>query len=508
MISDYSKKVIELFQNPKNMGEMENPDAVGEVGNPSCLLPEEKIFLNEEFKEIKNSKINDLVLSHDSTQNKIKNTFSRNYNDKIIILKNNLGVISLTPEHLVFAIKLPMHYNYFRTKNKQKLIPAWYHAEQLGKRDIILYPLPKEVKDKKFMEIDIPKLKYDFKSKKIPKKIPLKSDLLRLFGYFLAEGHISDKPSKTCITLTFNMKEIEYIEDVRRICKKLFGLDVKIKEFPKRNTSIINIYNAQLARFFKKLFGNGAANKRIPDFIMKLPIQKQKSLIKGFWRGDGYVNLNRNGPRAGYVTISYQLAQQIKILLLRQKITPSIYLEKEKISKWANHKKAYRIHVGQRDSLKKLCGILGIKYLSKSYKSITSWFDNNFLYTPITRIEKVKYNGVVNNLEVENTHSFISEAFCIHNCGDVMKIYLKIEEKNNKKIIKDIKFQTFGCIAAIATSSMVTELAKGKSLENAKKISNKDVASALGNLPPIKMHCSNLAADAMKKAIENYEGKK
>ena len=86
-------------------------------------------------------------------------------------------------------------------------------------------------------------------------------------------------------------------------------------------------------------------------------------------------------------------------------------------------------------------------------------------------------------------------------CGDVMKIYLKI--KDNK--IEDIMFQTMGCIAAIATSCMIAELAKGKTLEEAKKITNKDVAESLGNLPPIKMHCSNLAADALKRAIENYE---
>jgi len=88
-------------------------------------------------------------------------------------------------------------------------------------------------------------------------------------------------------------------------------------------------------------------------------------------------------------------------------------------------------------------------------------------------------------------------------CGDIMKIYLKISGNR----IKDIKFQTMGCAAAIATSSMITELAKGKTLEQAKKISNKDVADALGQLPPIKMHCSNLAADALRKAIENWEKK-
>lgn len=88
-------------------------------------------------------------------------------------------------------------------------------------------------------------------------------------------------------------------------------------------------------------------------------------------------------------------------------------------------------------------------------------------------------------------------------CGDVMRVAIKV--KNNK--IEDIRFQTMGCIAAIATSSMTTELAKGKTLEEAKKITNKDVAESLGSLPPIKMHCSNLAASALKKAIENYEEK-
>lgn len=88
-------------------------------------------------------------------------------------------------------------------------------------------------------------------------------------------------------------------------------------------------------------------------------------------------------------------------------------------------------------------------------------------------------------------------------CGDVMYVYIKVEGGE----IKDVKFQTMGCIAAIATSSMITELAKGKTLEEARKITNKDVAKSLGSLPPLKMHCSNLAAEALHKAIEDYEKK-
>ncbi|MEA3431575.1 MAG: Fe-S cluster assembly scaffold protein NifU [candidate division WOR-3 bacterium] len=88
-------------------------------------------------------------------------------------------------------------------------------------------------------------------------------------------------------------------------------------------------------------------------------------------------------------------------------------------------------------------------------------------------------------------------------CGDIMAIYIKVKDD----VITDIKFETFGCGAAIATSSMVTELVKGKTIEEALKITNRTVANALDGLPPIKMHCSLLAEDGVKAAIEDYKKK-
>ena len=89
-------------------------------------------------------------------------------------------------------------------------------------------------------------------------------------------------------------------------------------------------------------------------------------------------------------------------------------------------------------------------------------------------------------------------------CGDMMTIYLKIADEH----IEDIKFQTFGCGSAIAVSSMLTEIAKGKPIEEAKKITNKDVAKALEGLPKNKLHCSNLGADALQLALQDYEDRK
>ena len=93
-------------------------------------------------------------------------------------------------------------------------------------------------------------------------------------------------------------------------------------------------------------------------------------------------------------------------------------------------------------------------------------------------------------------------------CGDLMYIYIKVKKENDQEVLDKITFQTFGCAAAIATSSMVTELAEGKTLDEALEITRGDVADSLDGLPPVKMHCSNLAADGLHLAIKKYREKK
>ena len=509
---NYNKIVMKHFKHPKFMGKIENADSVGKAGNPTCLLPDEKIWINNELKPIKEAKASEKVISHEAKEESIMQAFKRGYNGKIKVLKNCLGNIKITPEHLIYAIKVPKTNKYLRNKNKKDLVPAWYHAEDLEKRDIVLYPVLEDENDMDYLEVNIPKLKFDYRSKDIPNKVSIDSNLLKLFGYFLAEGHIREKITHVNISFALHIKEKDIAEDIQKIIKNIFGLEVKIKEMPKKHGLIVTLNSVKVARWFKNLFGNGAKNKKIPEIFMTLPPEKQKALIYGFWKGDGYVNLNRNGPRAGYSTISYNLAQQIKILLLRQKIVPSYYEEKAKIVRGVNHQKSYRIHVGQRESLVKLCKILDLDYNPKSYGSVDSWFMGNYLYTPITKIEKLEYSGEVYNLEVENSHSFLTEAFTVHNCGDVMKVYLKIgKNKKGDEIIKDIKFQTFGCVAAIASTDALCSIAKGKTIREAEKIKKSDIIKKLKDLPKIKIHCSVLGAETLEDALKNYkknEGKK
>jgi nitrogen fixation NifU-like protein len=87
-------------------------------------------------------------------------------------------------------------------------------------------------------------------------------------------------------------------------------------------------------------------------------------------------------------------------------------------------------------------------------------------------------------------------------CGDILRVYIKVKDER----LEDIKYMTYGCTAAVASGSMMTQMAKGMTIDEAMKLSNKDVAAALGGLPPQKLHCSNLAADTLHKAIKNYQG--
>ncbi len=113
----------------------------------------------------------------------------------------------------------------------------------------------------------------------------------------------------------------------------------------------------------------------------------------------------------------------------------------------------------------------------------------------LERFKNPKFAG-----EIKNPDAVGQEGNPI--CGDVMKIYLKVEDD----IIKDIKFETYGCVAAIASSDMMCELAKGKTLEDALKIKPDDIVKGLGKMPLIKHHCSVLGIQALGKAIENYRG--
>ena len=496
----YSKEVMKLFMDPQNMGEMEKPSAIGKVGNPVCLIPGNQIQLNISLKSIEDVKIGDKVLTHEGNFEPITEVISSNYKGSVLTIKNRFGEITLTPDHECLAIKWPRTDHFRRIRNKKTVQPNWYHAADLEEQDIILYPKIKEISDISSLSTNIQKKKFDYRSISIPESISLNDDFLRLSGYYLSEGNTRIRKSGAAVVFTFGKKDQDLVTDAKRITEEIFHISPTIKHRDNKNVIEFYINNVHVARFFDSLYGSSAKTKNIPNYILFLPPQKQKGLIFGLWKGDGFFNSDK--PRAGYSTISKTLVNQLKILLIRQDIIPSIYIEEEKIVKNVHHHQSYRIHIGDRRSLMKLAEILKIRFNPEKPFTKRAWDDEDYIYVPISKINKTSYKGSVYDLKVRNAHTFVTESMTVHNCGDVMWIYIKVN--NESDVIEDIKVKTFGCVAAISTSSKTTQLAKGKTLKEAYAITKNLVAEELGGLPKQKMHCSNLAVDALQKAIVQH----
>ena len=445
------------------------------------------------------------VLSHDNEFNSITKFYNPEYLGDLVVIKNQLGEVSLTSDHLVYAMQIPKNSTFARNDYKRKIPASWVHAGDLEKGDICLYPIPKKIENIKILNIPINKAKYDFKSKEIPAKIEISGDLLRLFGYFLAEGWAREKRAE--VQFCFGIKEMHLAKDVERIVKDIFSLDSKIKVTEKNHKIVVSIYNIHLSNYFGSLFGKRAHNKTIPDSFMSLSPNLQAELIYGLWKGDGYISFNSKKPRAEFVTVSKILAQQLKILLLRQKIQHSIYFEKSKEIRGVNHRDCYRIHIGEYGALKNMAKLMRVDFSYPDVSRISkhSWFDDNYFYAPIKRVEKKFFEGRLSNLEVDKAHSYVSNAFTLHNCGDMMKVWIKINRKKDR--IKEMKWSTFGCASAIAATSMLSVMVSekgGMKINDALKIKPQDIVKRLGDLPQRKFHCSVLGDKALRAALNDY----
>ena len=505
----YSEIVKDHFFNPRNIFKTEEEgkeyektaDGIGLVGSPACINGDTLIHVNFDIKRINALSSSNKVLSHDGTYNAITRFYHPKYKGKLINIKNQFGGVTATPDHLVYAIQIPKKSSFANNDYKRKVLVSWVHAEELKKGDICLYPISKEIRKRDYIEISQDKKTGDFTSTKIPEKIKVTQELLRLFGYFVAEGHTR----KGEILFTFGVKERHLVDDTANIIKKIFNLETKVTV---RNNRIdLSTNNIHLARYLKEHCGVRAYNKKIPEFILFLEPELQKSFLYGVWRGNGYINVYNVKPRAEYSTTSWLLTQELKVLLLRQRVGHSIYFEAAKTIQGVNHRECYKVHVGDFEALRKMAGVLKVKFSYPKVSRIAehSWFDKDYFYTPIRKVEEMSFDGRLRNLEVDKTHSYVSDAFTLHNCGDGMKMFIKVDRKTNR--ITDIKWQTYGCATAIAsTSAYSVMLTKngGLTINEALAVKPKDIANFLGGIPPRKFHCSVLADKAFQEAVNNY----
>ncbi len=370
---------------------------------PGCLLPGSLIQKNPSVDKIENVKIGDRVLGSDGKYHEVTEVFVHRHKGKMCkVTSKCLGSTTLTEEHPVLSVKR----EHVKRHNKEFDL-NWTRTDKLKKGDYLAYPIMREEKDLEEIELPLVKKAMDRKSRQLPKSVKADGNLLRLCGYYIAEGCSHSRE----VCFTFNSKEQEFIDDVIRLSVNIFGISPSVRVRENKHTVDVLIASSQLSRLFAEWFGAGAQNKRIPHFMMLLPKIKQKGLLKGMWSGDGWIGRGR----ANYRTISRLLAEQLKVLLVRHQIVPTISINKAR----GMHKESYSIQVVSRRDLALLSSALD-QYieLRPEGKTTSSIILEDFVLTPIREISTFDYDGPVHNFEVEGVHSYVGENAVLHNCGD------------------------------------------------------------------------------------------
>lgn len=371
---------------------------------PGCVLPDTLLHCNPSVKQIQQLKVGERVLGRDGMYHRVSEIISHIHRGKVFKLVTKcFGTTYLTDEHPVLIVKREN-----QKLHNQKFDAIWTRADQIDAKDYLVYPIQKEEVDREAIEVDYQLKEKDTVSKPLPNPIPINEDTMRLMGYFIAEGYVHNRG----ILFTFNSKETEFLDDVENIMHKTFGLSAT--RTTKRNATTLTFNSAPLGRVFLDWFGHRAYNKKIPHFAMLLPVQKQKGMLMGLWRGDGWISTEQ--MRGNFKTTSKMLSEQVKALLLRQGVVPTISVAKRN----GIHRESYSIQVVSDRDFAILCHILDEKiephvHMGKPPSSIVT---PDYILIPVREIESFDYNGPVFNLEVDDVNSYVSENAILHNCGD------------------------------------------------------------------------------------------
>ncbi|OHA08274.1 MAG: hypothetical protein A3B37_02815 [Candidatus Sungbacteria bacterium RIFCSPLOWO2_01_FULL_59_16] len=506
----YSDIVKDHFFNPRNLlledRDETGYDAVGMVGSPACLLGVTRVAANPSLRTISEVSRGARLLGHDSRYHPVSRVFRVAYpRTELVRIRNYLGELVATSDHLVYAKRIPKTTTFRHHAYKIRIPSSWMHASDIRRGDIALYPLPSEQRHVAALHFPSRRRRWDFKSIPLPDIVPITPDLLEFFGYFIAEGH-TKAGSEVGFTLAGHEQEIA--GRIVALVREIFRLTATVRERPHQHRIDIAVYNAHLARNFRGLFGASAREKRVPEDLLFLRPELQRWLIKGLWLGDGYFSGRRHQPRAGFTTISPTLFEQMRTLLLRQRIVPSTFREPLKVRNGVRHRPSYRLHVGDMDSLECLAGILGIAFRRDPGKRHERrvWFEGNHLCLPVKRVSRAAFGGGrLYNFEIAESHTYATDAFLVHNCGDMLKMWMKVDGATEQ--IKELKWRTFGCASAIAATSMFSVMVTengGMKIADALKIRPQNIMVRLGGLPNRKIHCSVLADKSFRKTVNDY----
>lgn len=370
---------------------------------PGCVVPETLIHANPSLKQICESKVGDKVLGSDGLYHRVSEVMNHHHEGPIYRLKVKcFGEAVLTGEHPILIVRRERkkHINRF-------MKPEWVRANQVKPGDYAVYPVMSEAKDLNSIKLVYTKREKDTRSKRLPDEVRLDRDFLRFVGYYIAEGNAH----KRSITLTFSSTEENLAKDAETLAGKIFRLDAFVKKRRNKNTIEVSVHSSYLVKMLSDWFGDSAPGKRILHELMLLPPERQRELIRGLWLGDGCVGERR----ASYKTVSQVLAEQLKILLTRQGMVPTITMNPAK----GVHKTSYSIQIVSSRDYNKLMDILRLnRRLVKKVGKPPMLIDDKYIYLPVRKVDAFHYNGVVYNLEVDDVNSYVTNNAILHNCGD------------------------------------------------------------------------------------------
>jgi formate hydrogenlyase subunit 6/NADH:ubiquinone oxidoreductase subunit I/intein/homing endonuclease len=376
-----------------------------------CVTPETLVTTNPSVKPIDEISIGDHVLTHSGLFRPVRSIYKRNYSGRLYSIRP-LGApfeVKVTEDHPLLVSSREFAKKGRMEKGPRK--PTWKRPKDLKIGDFLTVPLAKAIRDVEYFEQDV-EIRQPRTGKRIVRRLRLRAnpDLFRLVGYYLAKGYAV----RRTVGFVFGEREREYINDTVRLLEKLF------RSQPKKATIHHFLHvtvHSEVALQFFTTFGAGSDRKVIPSWMMFAPVEKQKELIKGAWRGDGYLHLPTRGNRATYfeyVTVSRDLAFQLQQLLLRNGIVAQISYTKHR-----NRKPAYVLSV--RGSFVSLMATLaGVQFKDPRAKTFSRFkIDRDYMYAPLRAITSVDVRDQpVVNLSVEGDESYLAGNVTAHNCTD------------------------------------------------------------------------------------------
>lgn len=409
--------------NAANMGQFERTLIIADEGSfvhyvEGCFTEDTLIKCNPSVKTISQVKVGDKVLTHTGEYKEVYRTQKRKYSGDLYAVKiwgDPTVLLNVTADHPFLSVKRS------RVNERNSVwVANWTPAKSLNERDYLLIPVDTVEKKKKFHNfgIEIGDVTKRFKPmKKEVISVLLTPDFFRLVGYYLAEGSVDNKGY---LRFSFSSEERHYIEDVKQIIKSLFNHE-KFYEFSYKDREAVELVfcSVKLARIFAQI-GTSARTKRIPYWMTQEDKEKQKELIKGYFRGDGnyYKRKHKSGFKETFRinTVSETLARQTRDILLRLGIFSFINVRDRSEDK---RLAMYTIGI-TGEFMSKFGEIVGIRVGSQinNHKRATMFFlDSKFAYVPIRSIKKRKVKKLdVYNFGVEEDESYVASV-AVHNCS-------------------------------------------------------------------------------------------